>query len=163
MTAGRRSGAPVTAALLAAVLLLAGCGAAAPLPPQVRVADLRLLESTVFEQRFEIDLRIGNPNDFALPLDGLIFELEVNGEAFARGFSDQRVTVPRLGERLISVAASTTLLDVVRQLQLLSERGDLSYRLRGLTYLNNLQRRSVPYESEGSFRLWAADPPGLPV
>src|SRR3546814_10301541 len=82
---------------------------------------------------------------------------EVNGEAFARGFSDQRVTVPRLGERLISVAASTTLLDVVRQLQLLSERGDLSYRLRGLTYLNNLQRRSVPYESEGSFRLWAAD------
>src|SRR3546814_1493382 len=65
---------------------------------------------------------------------------DLNGEAVARGFSDQRVTVPRLGERLISVATSTTLLDVVRQLQLLSERGDLSYRLRGLTYLNNLQR-----------------------
>lgn len=147
---------------LMAVLLLAvsACGTAEPVAPQVRVVDLRLIDSSVFEQRFEIDLRIGNPNDFALPLDGLTFDLEVNGAAFARGFSDQRVTIPRLGEGLVSVSASPTLLDVVRQLQLLAERGDLTYRLTGQAFLDSLQRRSVPYQSEGNLRLLPPRAPG---
>jgi LEA14-like dessication related protein len=150
----------VPASLLAVLLLLlAACGTAGPVAPQVRVVDLRLVESSVFEQRFEIDLRIGNPNDFALPLDGLTFDLEVNGAAFARGFSNQRVTIPRLGEGRVSVSASTTLVDMVRQMLLLAERGDLTYRLSGQAFLNSLQRRSVPYQSEGSFRLL---PPGAP-
>lgn len=150
----------LTGALLAVLLFaVAACGTAEPVPPQVRVVDLRLIDSSVFEQRFEIDLRIGNPNDFALPLDGLTFDLEVNGAAFARGFSDQRVTIPRLGEGLVSVSASTTLMDMVQQMLLLAERGDLTYRLTGQAFLNSLQRRSVPYQSEGSFRL---SPPGQP-
>lgn len=151
-------------ALLAVPLLaLAACGTAEPVPPQIRVVDLRLIDSTVFEQRFEIDLRIGNPNDFALPLDGLTFDLEVNGAAFARGFSDQRVTIPRLGEGQVSVSASTTLVDMVRQMLLLAERGDLTYRLSGQAFLNSLQRRSVPYQSEGSFRLLPAGDPGQEI
>lgn len=154
----RRAALALAAGGLAAPLLLAACGLAGdPVPPLVRLADLRLLESGVFEQRFEIDLRIGNPNDFALPLDGLTFDLEVNGEPFLRGFSDQRVTIPRLGEGLVSVAASTTLIDVVRQMLLLSQRNDLSYRLSGLAYLDSFARRSVPYESAGSFRLRGPD------
>jgi LEA14-like dessication related protein len=135
------------------LLALAACSGAEPVAPEVRVVDLRLLESSVFEQRFEIDLRIGNPNDFDLPLDGLTFDLEVNGEDFARGFSNEKVTVPRLGEERLSVVASTTLLELVRQMQLLAERGDLSYRISGLAYFDSLVRRSAPYESEGTFSL----------
>lgn len=151
---GRRRAVALAGAALAAPLLLAACGVTGdPVPPLVRLADLRLVESSVFEQRFEIDLRIGNPNDFALPIDGLTFDLEVNGESFVRGFSDQRVTIPRLGDGLVSVAASTTLIEVVRQMLLLSQRGDLTYRLSGLAYLESFARRSVPYQSEGTFRL----------
>ena len=113
----------------------------------------------LFEQRFQVDLRIGNPNDFDLPLDGLTFDLDVNGEDFARGFSDQRVTVPRLGDARVSVVASTTLLDLVRQFSLLAERGDLAYRLHGTAYLNSLAVRQAPYESEGTFRLLGAARP----
>jgi len=150
----RRNALIFTAGGLAAPLLLAACGVTGdPVPPQVRLADLRLLDAGLFEQRFELDLRVGNPNDFALPLDGLTFDLEVNGEAFARGFSDRRVTIPRLGVGLVSVTASTTLIDMVRQMMLLAQRGDLSYRLTGLAYLDSLTRRTVPYESEGTFRL----------
>jgi LEA14-like dessication related protein len=138
---------------VAVLLALAACSSTEPVAPEVHVVDLRLLESSVFEQRFEIDLRIGNPNDFDLPLDGLTFDLEVNGEDFARGFSNEKVTVPRLGEERLSVVASTTLLELVRQMQLLAERGDLSYRISGLAYFDSLVRRSAPYESEGTFSL----------
>jgi LEA14-like dessication related protein len=148
---GFRAAAGVFAA--AGLWLLAACGTTAAVPPQVRLVDLRLLESSAFEQRFEVDLRIGNPNDVDLPLDGLTFDLEVNGETFASGFSDQRVTIPRLSEEVVSVSASTTLLAMVRQMLLLAERGEVAYRLRGLAYLDGLQRRSLPYESDGSFSL----------
>ncbi len=140
-------------AAAALMLLLAACSGGDPLPPQVRVVDLELLESTLFEQRFRIDLRIGNPNDFDLPLDGLTFDLEVNGADFARGFTNERVTIPRLGEGRLSVVASTTLVEVVRQMRLLAERGDLTYRLHGTAYLDSFARRRAPYESSGSFRL----------
>lgn len=135
------------------LLALAACSGAEPVAPEVHVVDLRLLESSVFEQRFEVDLRIGNPNDFDLPLDGLTFDLEVNGEDFARGFSNEKVMVPRLGEQRLSVVASTTLIELVRQMQLLAERGDLSYRISGTAYFDSLVRRSAPYESEGTFSL----------
>lgn len=152
MAARARAGATL-APFFAAAVLLAGCSTAEPEPPHVHVADLRLLDSTLFEQRFEINFRIGNPNDFALPLDGLTFDLEVNGESFARGFSNQRVTIPRLGEGNVSVAASTTLVELLRQIRLLAGRTDVTYRLRGHAYLDSLDRRTVPYESAGSFRL----------
>jgi LEA14-like dessication related protein len=144
-------------AAAALLLLLASCGSGDPLPPHVQVVNMHLLESSLFEQRFQVDLRIGNPNDFDLPLDGLTFDLDVNGEDFARGFSDQRVTVPRLGEARLSVVASTTLLDLVRQFTLLAERGALAYRLHGTAYLNSLAVRQAPYESEGTFRLLSGD------
>lgn len=166
LTTGRRAVPVAWARGAAAVLLLAlaACGSADPVPPQVRVVDLRMLESSVFEQRFEIDLRIGNPNDFDLPLDGLTFDLEVNGEDFARGFSNQRVTVPRLGEERLTVTASTTLIELVRQMQLLAERGDLSYRISGIAYLESFARRNAPYETEGTFRLLGRRaPPGEPI
>lgn len=143
------------ARLIALPLLLLGaaCTSTQPIPPQVFISDLRLLDSSVFEQRFQIDLRIGNPNDFALPLDGLTFDLDVNGADFASGFSNQSVTVPRLGEAVLSVTASTTLVDLVQQMVLLAERGDLTYRVHGVAYLDSLARRRAPYESIGTFRL----------
>ena len=148
--ASRRAFAPV---LLAATLLLSGCGTADPVPPQVSVADLRLLDSAVVGPRFEINFRIGNPNDFALPLDGLTFVLEVNGESFARGFSNQRVIIPRQGEGSVSVAASTELVEMLQQMRLLAGRADMAYRLSGFAYVDSLHRHTVPYESVGSFRL----------
>ncbi len=135
------------------LVLLAACSSSAPLPPQVRITDLRLLDSGAFEQRFQIDLRIGNPNDFALPLDGLTFDLDVNGADFASGFSNESVTVPRLGEAALSVMASTTVIDLVQQLVLLAERGDLTYRVRGIAYLEGLTRRQAPFVTTGAFRL----------
>ncbi|HIP77210.1 MAG TPA: hypothetical protein EYH07_01915, partial [Kiloniellaceae bacterium] len=81
------------------------------------------------------------------------FDLDVNGADFASGFSNQAVTVPRLGEAVLSVTASTTLVDLVQQMVLLAERGDLTYRVHGVAYLDNLARRRAPYESIGTFRL----------
>ncbi len=57
-----------------------------------------------------------NPNDVEIPLTGLNFEVEVNGQPFARGVSNKPVTVPRLGEEILEVTAVSTLANVLRQI-----------------------------------------------
>ncbi|MEE9209329.1 MAG: LEA type 2 family protein [Kiloniellales bacterium] len=144
---------------LAALLALAACTRLGEVePPQVHLADIRLLPGGLLEQRFQVDLRFGNPNDFDLALDGLTFELELNDMAFARGLSDQAVTVPRLGETRLRVVASTTLIDVVQQMLVLGERSDLSYRIAGVVYLRGAGARKLPYETAGRLRLLPAQP-----
>jgi LEA14-like dessication related protein len=139
---------------LLVILVLAACAQIGETrAPQVNVVDIRLLQSGLLEQRFQVDLRIGNPNDFDLPIDGLTFELDLNGRRFAEGFTDQSVTVPRLGEARVSVAASTTLFDMMEQALILGERSELSYRIAGVIYLRGLARRQVPYQRGGNMRL----------
>ncbi len=139
---------------LAALFALAACAQIGEMrSPQVHVVDIRLLQSSLLEQRFRVDLRIGNPNDFDLPLDGLTFELDLNGRHFAEGFTNQTVTVPRLGEARISVDASTTLIDMIEQALILGQRAELSYRIEGVVYLRGLSRRQVPYQRGGRMRL----------
>jgi LEA14-like dessication related protein len=139
---------------LLALLVLAACTQIGETrAPQVHVVDIRLLPGGLLEQRFQVDLRIGNPNDFDLPLDGLTFELDLNGRHFAEGFTNQAVTVPRLGEARVSLAASTTLLDMMAQVLILGESAELSYRIAGVVYLRGMARRRVSYERSGSLRL----------
>lgn len=135
-------------------LVLAAC---APIdtaePPQVSLADIKLLPGGLFEQKFQLELRVTNPNNFDLPLEGLSFKLALNDLPFAQGVSNESVTVPRLGEARIPVVASTTVLDIMQQVLSLGRRADLTYRLEGVAYLKGLTRRSVPYERAGKLQL----------
>ena len=122
-------------------------------PPEVRLANIEFVEAGLFEQRFLMTLRVRNPNDFDLPIDGLRFALDINDRPFASGLSNRSVTVPRLGEQTVEVEASTTLLDVVGQFMGLSGRETLNYRMTGTAFLRGAARREVPFEQTGSFRL----------
>ena len=104
-----------------------------------------------------MDLRIVNPNDFDLDIDGLTFNLDINDTSFASGVSDQTFTVPRLGEARTTVTASTSLFEIFQQFLAIAERSDLTYRLSGVAYVNHFAKRRVPYETAGKLDF----PPGL--
>ncbi|HEY5598379.1 MAG TPA: LEA type 2 family protein, partial [Kiloniellales bacterium] len=74
------------------VLVLAAC---APIdkaePPEVSLADIKLLPGGLFEQKFQLELRVTNPNNFDLPLEGLSFKLALNDQPFAQGVSNESV------------------------------------------------------------------------
>lgn len=132
-------------------------------PLEANLVELRPLESTAFEQRFEMRVRLRNPNDHAVEIDGLRFELEVNGRRLATGLSDQRVTLPRLGETVLDVTTTTTLLDLLQQAMVLGERGleetpSLDYALRGRVFLAG-SFRTLSFERSGELQ---APPPQAP-
>ncbi len=141
-------------AWLLALLLLAGCAGALkrPEPPIVTVADIRMGESGLMEQRFLVTLRLQNPNDFALPLRGLRYDLKLNGQDFARGVSPAAVTVPPYGEQTLQVTVTSNLLSLFRQLKSLSGGGPLRYSLAGSIGVANRHLR-LPFRHSGEISL----------
>jgi LEA14-like dessication related protein len=139
---------------LAFLLLLAACAALEPpQAPRVRLADVILLEGGLLEQRMLVALAIANPNNFDLPLEGLAFTLELNDRPLVEGLSNQAVVVPRLGEARLPVQATTSLLNLMRQILALGEDETLSYRLSGRVYVTGFTARGLPFEKTGQLEL----------
>jgi LEA14-like dessication related protein len=140
---------------LAAVSFLPGCahlwGRAEA--PRVNIANIVPKDIKIFEQVFTLDLRIMNPTDKEIGIRGLVFELEVNGQPFARGVSNQAVTVGPFASQVLQAEAVTTLASLLRQiLQAQKEEfTGLTYRLSGFLQTDSSAFR-IPFEEMGEFK-----------
>ena len=144
---------------LLAVAFLSACAGLAGLAqkPEVSVAGLNLVQFGLFEQRFALKLRIQNPNDVELPINGLNFEIELNGQPFIKGLSDKSVTIPRFGEGVLEVMATSTLGSALKQLRELQKGGRerVDYRIVGR--LNVAGGVSLPFERRGDLQMPAVE------
>lgn len=139
---------------LTGILLIQGCATMKDFePPSVNIASVRLQDATLLEQRYRLQLRIQNPNTVELPIDGLSYEVEINGKPFAKGLSNRAVTVPGYGSELMEVEGTSTLFDVLRQLADL-QKGHakaVQYHLKGKLGLRSGSR--VPFDYQGEIEL----------
>lgn len=145
--------------LLLAVFVALSLASCAWLPgrvesPAVHIADIRLLNATLFEQQYALSLRVQNPNDFDLPIEGLSYEIELNDKPFAKGASAQAVTVPRFGSALLEVEGISTITDLLRQYRQLAkgELKGLRYHLKGKLSLQGSAAR-IPFDYQGEIGL----------
>lgn len=136
------------------LLLLAGCTQVTreTVPPRVSLASLSILQLGLLEQRYRIGLRLENPNDHPINIRGLEFAVQVNGQDFASGVSNQGALLPELGEAVVEIDATSTLSAVVGQLSELQRSQSLDYRLTGKLRLDNILV-PIPFQHSGSVPL----------
>jgi len=132
-----RSVVPV-AHLLPVILLalsLASCAIFTQRDPlNVQVAGIQPLPGEGLELRMAVKLRIQNPNDMALDYNGVALDLEINGRRLASGVSDERGSVPRFGETVLTVPVTISAFSAARQALGLAENigtEEVPYVLRG--------------------------------
>ena len=146
--------------MLIAGVALAGCAGlpAAVEPPMVTISDFGVGSASLFEQQFNLKLRIQNPNPDELRIDGVAFDLEINDQPFAKGVGNQAVTVPRFGSGFMPVEAVTSLGGLLRQFGVLvqGEKPALKYRIKGSLSVAGGTR--IPFERRGEFDLGAIVP-----
>lgn len=144
----------LAASAATAVLGLAGCaGLGFGEPIDVIVAGIEPIPGEGVEARFALKLRVQNPNERPIDYDGVHVELDVRGTRLASGVSDQRGTVPRFGERLITVPMSVSVLGVVRQAIdfATGQQVKADYAMRGR--LAGAGFGGVRFESKGQLQL----------
>jgi LEA14-like dessication related protein len=137
----------------AAALALAGC---AGIPrnlqtPEVSFVGLRAIEASVFEQTLEVRMKVRNPNDIELPVNGLDVDIELADEPFAHGVSARQFVVPARGEAefdmVVTANAATALLKIAGGDR---KSPDIDYRVKGKLSTRIGMLRTIPFEETGT-------------
>ena len=139
-------------------LALVGCSTLLPRleTPQLSIVNVELQESTLWQQRVKVRMRVQNPNDRSLPIKGLSYALEVAGQEFAQGVSGASFTVPALGEAEFDMNVTANMASTL--IKLLGRGGDslgdqVDYRIKGKISLSEGWLRSIPFQERGTFKL----------
>jgi LEA14-like dessication related protein len=142
-------------------LAFAGCSTIAGKAPEVTLSGIDIVEIGLLEQRFGLRLRLLNPNDGEIAIEGLTYEVEVNDKPFARGVSDKSVRLPRFGEAVLEVSAVSNLGSLLRQLSELQKGGReaVTYRISGRVHTGGVGA-GIPFDHRGEVRL--PELPGMP-
>lgn len=141
-----------TLVLVLALLLAAACAGTGQRPKlDVSIAELGAAQIGVLEQTYSLKLRVQNPNPIDISADGLSFSIEINGKPFARGVSSQSVTIPRLGEAIVTVQAVSDLSGVIQQMRGIegAATSGLRYRLTGRFFSGD---KPFPFDYSGSIK-----------
>lgn len=121
--------------------------------PRVSVASVTLKSLGLVEQRFDIGLRVANPNDFDFTIEALDFDIEVNGKAFARGLARTGTLVPAFSTSVVKVEATTASRALLEQFKALSSDGlkrGVPYRIVGRARIDKLGDW-MPFEYKGVY------------
>jgi len=151
----------LTAVLIVTALTLTACASMPGRDPlQVSVADIESLPGEDLEMRMLVKLRVQNPNDAPVEYNGVYVKLDVLGKTFATGVSDERGSIPRFGESIVSVPVTVSMLRMaVNALRMLDGKpvDKLSYKMEGK--LDGPMFGSTRFQAQGEFALPGAQSP----
>lgn len=132
------------------VIPLSGCAGLGLEPPDLLLTNLQLKEVTVLESSGEVALRVVNGNAEPLAIDGLSFNLRLNGRKIGKIISGQRLEVPRLASETLNAELHVSHFAMLTLVQELMETESVNYSMSGKVYLlTDLGRRSVRVEKAG--------------
>ena len=118
--------------------------------PKITIAGITPKDVAVFEQRFDVQLRIQNPNNFDLRLNGIRFDIDLNDKEFGNGMSPAKVIVPRLGSEVVIGEVITGLGSFLRQAQGMNASAvKLRYHLKGAAFAESPGNFTIPFDESG--------------
>lgn len=120
---------------LTVVLALSACALFPNRDPlNINVVGIDPLLGQDLEIRFAVKLRLQNPNDTDIQYDGVALNLDVNGRLLASGVSDQKGTIGRFSEGVLTVPVTVSAFAALRQAVGLADQqrlDNLPYELHG--------------------------------
>lgn len=121
--------------------------------PKVSVADVDIKSLGLFEQKFDVGLRISNPNDFDLKIEGLDFELTLNGRPFSQGLSRVTTLIPAASSTVMRVDAIMQSKNLIQQIKTLPPetlKDGVPYRIKGRVKTDQ-SSNWIPFDHSGLY------------
>jgi LEA14-like dessication related protein len=141
--------------LLFLAVALSGCALFLPKfqTPNLSIVDIEVVKANFLEQRLQVRMRVENPNDRSLPIQGLSYTVYLSGQEFASGVSDASFVVPALGTAEFNMDVTANAAGAIFAI-LSKPRGQgIDYHMKGRVELSHGWLRSIPFEQSGSFML----------
>jgi LEA14-like dessication related protein len=141
--------------LLVALLALCGCSLFVPKleAPHLSVVGIELQKGSLWQQKLRVRMHVDNPNDRVLPIKGITYTLDVNGQEFAHGESAASFVVPPLGEAEFDMNMTANMAGTIISLLSHGSDANVEYHLTGKISLSQGWLHSVPFDQRGTFKL----------
>ncbi len=142
--------------VILAVVLISGCATTGGLiPPDVTLVNVELVDATLFESTFDVEVRITNDNPEPLTLDGAVVRLELEGRNFGRGTSAERVEIPRMGSVVQRLELHLSHVAIAAKIRGVIKSKIVNYSMSGYVYVLKPSggTKRVPIEREGTIDL----------
>jgi LEA14-like dessication related protein len=139
--------------ILLLALGLSGCSLFVPKleRPTLSVVKVQILKSDLWHQELKVRMRVQNPNDRVLPVKGIVYQLDVEGQELAHGMSGDSFVVPALGEAEFDMSVSANMANML--IKLLNKGGaQVEYRIYGKISLSAGLLRSLQFNDHGTFK-----------
>lgn len=141
-----------TATLATSLCLLAACAYTHLEQPTLSVVNVEFVKGGLLSQQLRVRMRVQNPNDRALPVRGITYEVELAGQSFAHGDSASEFMVPANGGTEFDVNVTANAASAL--LRLLGSSEDRpAYRIFGKVKLASGLVRNIPFDHKGVLNL----------
>ena len=118
--------------IMLSLVLLAGCASLAPEldPPKVSLISFKNLPGDSASPKFEIKLRVINPNKQTLDIAGISYSVELLDKELITGVANDIAPIAGYGEGVVTLQAGLQLLELLRLMASLGSAGSeaLDYR-----------------------------------
>ena len=141
--------------LLVLAVALSGCALVVPKleTPKLSIVDVEVRKANLLEQQLRVRMRVENPNDRSLPVQGLSYTVYLGGQEFATGVSAASFVVPALGTAEFNMNVSTNAAGALFTIFSRPRGEGIDYRMEGRVHLSHGWLRSIPFEQSGTFTL----------
>jgi len=120
--------------------------------PDLTVIGIELTGGNLLQQTFLVKFQVQNPNQRALPVQGLHAELSVGGERIASGVSNRAFVVPPMGQTEFDMNITANMAAAI--FKLANQHTDsIDYELTGSASLDLPFMHELPFHQAGSFSL----------
>lgn len=143
------------AAVCLLALAIAGCSLKPKLEaPRLSLMHVSMTSADIFSQQFSVRLHVQNPNDRELAVNGIDYELFLEGDSFAEGVSNKAFVIPALGETEFELPVRTNFVSSLgRLVSRLQGRKQVSYVLEGNVLTDIGIFNKIPFRESGSVDL----------
>lgn len=138
----------LTTLLFGAMSLLAGCTAMPNVvaPPSISVQDVSLQSLSLTQGTGLVSLNVTNPNAFPIPLEGVQYNLRLNGTPVASGDQRQAMYLQPNQPTAVQIPVQLQLATIMQLAPVLWQNRSVQYQLDGAVRLPFI---SVPFQRQG--------------
>lgn len=99
------------------------------------LTSLKIKNANIFNPAFIVGLRLMNPNDLKIDLNGADVMLALNDKPVAKGLSQTPITLNSHGSSDLSVEVTADTVSAIQQVLSLTSKSSMNYEVKGHLHL----------------------------